>query len=99
MESVAVIYLLALFVPLAIAAIWFGRDSRRRRLITCPKKDQVVQVEFLCRGPAHRLHAVDVKSCSAFENPHKVKCEKACLGLPVAFTRRVSKTTPAIKTS
>lgn len=77
---VALVALLAL-VPLVI---FLPRAVRRRRF-WCALKDRAVEVELEENGPPGLRQAAGVRSCTAFEPPTAVVCERRCLD--VAFRR------------
>ena len=77
----------------AVALLWVSslasEGSRLSRAgFYCPFKKQRVTADFVTGAGSDRPS--DVLSCSAFEKPDQVRCQKSCLGL--AETHSVSAT-------
>ena len=53
------------------------------RSFRCPFRKTDVVVEFIGKDDAG--HYLDVKSCSAFKDKHRITCKKRCLALPEPF--------------
>lgn len=74
----------------AIGLLWvsslFEGPARSRTGFYCPFTKRRVTADFLTESGSDSPS--DVLSCSAFPNPARVSCKKACLGL--AATRSVS---------
>lgn len=75
----------------AVALLWVSSlvsegSALSRRGFYCPVRKQRVTAEFLTDAGSD--HPSDVLSCSAFEKPYHVRCQKVCLGL--AETHSVS---------
>lgn len=75
----------------AVALLWAsslvsGGSARSRTRFFCPFKKRPVTADFLTEAGTE--HPSDVLSCSAFAEPARVRCEKACRGL--AETHSVS---------
>jgi len=75
----------------AVALLWAssldsGGSALSRTRFYCPVTKQRVTADFLTRAGSNQPS--DVLSCSAFEKPYHVRCQKACLGL--AETHSVS---------
>jgi hypothetical protein len=75
----------------AVAFLWVsalisGGSALSRTGFYCPFKKQRVTADFLTEVGSDQPS--DVVSCSAFAEPHHVRCLKACLGL--AETHSVS---------
>jgi hypothetical protein len=75
----------------AVALLWASSlvsegSARSRTRFFCPFKKRAVTADFLTEAGSD--HPSDVLSCSAFAEPARVRCGKACLGL--AETHSVS---------
>jgi hypothetical protein len=74
----------------AIVLLWasslFAGPAPLRAGFYCPFTKRRVTADFLTESGSDRPS--DVLSCSAFPNPHDVRCKKGCLAL--ATTRSVS---------
>ncbi len=66
-------------VTVFLAVVYLVRNAIVRRRITCPVKKQEVQVDLLRRGFCGEGDALEVKSCSAFEDPRKLDCAQECI--------------------
>jgi len=80
--------ILAPLLALALAGLLMMQRARRlytRKYFWCPLKKLFVNVTFLA-DPTQGDHYYDVMSCSAFEYPTQVTCDKRCLELPEAKT-------------
>jgi hypothetical protein len=65
---------------LFLAAALAGHDSRRvRTRFACPWTGRVVTADFLVEPAA--AYPAEVLSCTAFRDPARVTCHKACRGL------------------
>ena len=51
----------------------------RRRRFRCPETQRDVEVDFQERGLPGRRQPIAVLSCSAFDPPRRVLCDRACL--------------------
>lgn len=74
----AVACIVALFAILS----YFVRQALVRRKLVCPRSNQEVEIAVLCRGFSGEGKALEVKSCSAFENPQEVSCKQECIHTP-----------------
>ena len=66
---------LLFLLPLVVL---FSRAIRRRRF-RCAQAAREVEVEFEERGLLGFGHAISVRSCSAFDPPAAVECQRRCL--------------------
>ena len=73
--ALAIVGIVAVF----LAVFYLVRNAVVRRKITCPVKKQEVQVDLLRRGFSGEGKALEVKSCSAFEDPRKLDCAQDCI--------------------
>jgi len=73
--------MLAVAVLLLAPLVEAGGTSIRCGSFFCPFKKRDVSVEFVEQGALGLGKAVDVHSCSAFQDPRKVACSKRCLEL------------------
>lgn len=68
----------------AVALLWAsslvpgGTAARSRTRFLCPVRKQPVTADFMTEAGSD--HPSNVLSCSAFSDPARVLCEKACLG-------------------
>lgn len=76
--------LFAFAVLLLAPLIEAAGTTIRKTAFFCPVKRRDVTVEFLEQGAFGLGKAVDVRSCSAFEETQKMTCGKQCLELPAA---------------
>ena len=83
---------LLLVVPMAVLVVgmmvWIltgfllpSSATIARASFRCPFSKRSVHAEFLGRPGTEQ--PVDVVSCSAFREPRRIQCDKACLGLVV----------------
>lgn len=70
----------------ALSLVSDGSAARSRIRFFCPVKKRPVTADFLTEAGSD--HPSNVLSCSAFAEPARVRCEKACLGF--AETHSVS---------
>lgn len=83
---ILLLLILSVLLALFLAAWLSARRARQpyvRRYFWCPLKQLYVQVTFLA-DPAHRDRYYDVLTCSAFEDPSQVNCDRQCMDLPEA---------------
>jgi hypothetical protein len=76
--------ILGVAVLLLAPLVEAGGISIRCASCFCPLEKREVSVEFVEQGALGLGKAVDVHSCSAFEDPRKVICDKRCLGVLAA---------------
>jgi hypothetical protein len=81
----ALVVLLGLVSLVSLAALEVGTStrSRMRRTFRCPKDRRVVTATFALDNFRPEAYE-DVCTCSAFADPSRVTCNKACLSLPRA---------------
>jgi hypothetical protein len=87
MESaiLALLVLLGLVSLVSLAAVEIGTStrSRMRKTFRCPKDQRAVTATFALDNFRPEAYE-DVCTCSAFADPSRVACNKACLALPRA---------------
>lgn len=71
--------MLAVAVLLLAPLVEAAGTSIRGASFFCPFKKRDVSVELVEQGAFGLGKAVDVRSCSAFQDPRKVTCSKKCL--------------------
>ena len=74
--------LFAFAVILLAPLIEAAGTTTRKTAFFCPVRRRDVTVEFLEQGAFALGKAVDVHSCSAFEDTYTMTCGKQCLELP-----------------
>lgn len=80
-------WVLPLMIVLAVAVLLLAPLVEaagtliRGATFLCPFRKRDVSVEFVEQGAFGLGKAVDVHSCSAFDDPQKVTCGKRCLEL------------------
>ncbi len=76
--------LLAVACVIALFAIlsYFVLQALVRRKLVCPRSKQEVEIDVLCRGFRGEGNALEVKSCTAFEDPKQVTCQQECIHTP-----------------
>jgi len=79
----------AIFALLLLPIVGLAVRSRR---FWCPRAQREVEVEFEARGLIGFRRAVAVRSCSLFDPPTDVRCERSCLDREVR--ERVPTTPP-----
>lgn len=66
-------------ILLLVAAVVPAGPRRLRERFFCPWSRQVVTADFLV--PEGAAHPSEVLACSAFPDPERVRCQKACRAL------------------
>ena len=66
-------------VALTLVAAVLPDTRRVRETFRCPWTDRLVRVDFLVREGAP--HPSEVACCTAFRDPTRVSCKKACRGI------------------
>jgi hypothetical protein len=69
--------LLVVGLPMLLSSYWQNFRGVRREL-TCPKSKNLVRVELKEFLPTQQF--TGVSSCSAFEDPTRVRCARGCVG-------------------
>lgn len=67
-------------ILIVFTAVYFlVRNAVVKRRLSCPHKGREMDLEVLHRGFSGEGKPLDVESCSAFADPRKVECDKACI--------------------
>jgi len=80
--ALGLLAVLLLLLPLAVPRLF----ARRRRHFWCATARERVDVEFEARGLPGFRSAIAVLSCSKFEPPSAIACQRRCLD--AAFRRQ-----------
>lgn len=88
MEWILVVYLVIVLALLFGLVFGLSRTFVLKKRIGCPAKRQDFDVSFVCKGSYRFPVLLRVKSCSAFDRPRRIRCDRACLKETVSAVSR-----------